>query len=115
MDRVLEPYIRGLEATRFVVVGNGPHACTEEVSDVELSMKATDRILDRVYGKPRQAMELTGAGGGPITVDVPTDEERAAAVARMLAMTGGLAAPVENVSNGNGASSNGHRNGDGHG
>lgn len=110
MDRVLEPYVRGLEATRFVVVGNGSAAYTEEVSDVELSMKATDRILDRVYGKARQAMELTGQGGGPITIDVPTDEERAAQVAKMLAMAGGLNGPVEEPAS-NGASSNGHRNG----
>jgi hypothetical protein len=75
-------------------------------------MKATDRILDRVYGKPRQAMELTGSGGGPISIDVPTDEDRAKAVAQMLAMTGGLGS-ASTVTNGKDAmSSNGHHNGD---
>lgn len=116
IDKVLQPLIDGLEAKRALVVGNGPHAYVEMVSDIDLSMKASDKLLDRVYGKPRQAMELTGSGGGPISIDVPTDEERAKAVAEMLAMTGGLgSAPTVVNTNGasNGAfSSNGHHNGD---
>lgn len=115
-DAILAPYFEGLTAERALVVGNGPSAFVEMVPDIELSMKATDRILDRVYGKARQAMELTGAGGGAIQIDVPTDEERAAQVAKMLAMTGGLRTPVndleDDVASTNG-STNGHRNGNG--
>lgn len=114
-DAVLQPLFDSLEATRAVVVGNGPSARVEVVGDMTEARKASNDILDRIYGKPRQAMELTGTGGGPIVIEVPTDEERAAQVAKMLALTGGLHAPVgdaEAAAPTNG-SSNGHRNGNG--
>lgn len=105
LDKVLEPYIKGLDAERALVVGNGPKARIEMAPDTELAMKATDRILDRIYGKPRQAMELTGSGGGPISVDIPTDEDRQRQMAQLLAMTGALGTVVPPVT------SNGHSNG----
>jgi len=30
-------------------------------------MAAADKLLDRIYGRPKQATEITGAGGGPLT------------------------------------------------
>jgi hypothetical protein len=36
--------------------------------DLMTMVTASERLLDRVYGKPRQALEHTGAGGGPIDV-----------------------------------------------
>lgn len=101
IDGILEPLFNGLTAKKALVVGNGPSAYVDLVPDSELNMRATDRILDRVYGRPRQAMELTGNAGGPVVVDIPTDEERKAHVAQLLAATGVL------------QSSNGHGNGNG--
>jgi hypothetical protein len=53
-----------------IVVGRdkdgGVHACT--VEDLAAQIAAAEALLNRVHGKPRQALEHTGAGGGPIEV-----------------------------------------------
>jgi hypothetical protein len=38
------------------------------VEDVAAQITAAEHLLNRLYGKPRQALEQTGAGGGPIEV-----------------------------------------------
>lgn len=58
IDRWIEPYEQGLEATRAVVVGTGPKARTEIVPDFSTRMAAADKVLDRVYGKPTQAHDV---------------------------------------------------------
>lgn len=64
-------------AERAVVVGNGPDAHVEIVPDNDLRLKALRELLDRSHGRPKQATELTGAGGGPIqtTPPIPEDNE----------------------------------------
>jgi hypothetical protein len=51
-----------------IVVGRdkegGVHAST--VEDLGAQIAAAEALLNRVHGKPRQALEHTGAGGGPI-------------------------------------------------
>lgn len=42
--------------------------------DLGAMQAAAEKLLDRVYGKPRQAVEHTGAHGGP--VEVTTDLSR---------------------------------------
>jgi hypothetical protein len=49
-----------------VIVGRGEDAYAERIPDYDLRLKAAGAALDRVYGKPKQATELTGAEGGPI-------------------------------------------------
>jgi hypothetical protein len=53
-----------------IVVGRdkegGVHAST--VEDLGAQIAAAEALLNRVHGKPRQALEHTGAGGGPIEV-----------------------------------------------
>lgn len=104
IDEVVRPLFEGLNASRAVVVGNGPSAHVETVGDPEVAMKAAERILDRVYGKPKQTTELSGPDGGPISVEVPTGEERQQQVASLLAGALG-ATPAVNGGNGHG---NGH-------
>jgi hypothetical protein len=37
--------------------------------DLAAMMAAAEKLLDRVYGKPTQATEISGPGGGPVEVD----------------------------------------------
>ncbi len=36
--------------------------------DLELAMRAVDRLVDRAIGKPMQALEVSGPAGGPVEV-----------------------------------------------
>jgi hypothetical protein len=81
-----------------------------EHDDLEAMQRAAERLQDRVYGKPKQQTEITGADGGPVEVAAPLDaRERAVKAATLLAAAGQLE-PLA-VANGNG--SNGHGNGNG--
>lgn len=78
--RVLRPYFRtlGLEirddgsvrdcdgAIKYVWAGTEEPAI--RVEDLGAQVMAAEKLLDRIYGKPRQVQELTGEGGGPIEV-----------------------------------------------
>jgi hypothetical protein len=78
--------------------------------DLGAQMAAAEKLLDRVYGKPKQATEISGPEGGPVvTVELPTAPEWQAQVAKVLLETGALAVAAPN---GNG---NGSVNGNGHG
>lgn len=37
------------------------------IEDLQAQLEAAERLLDRVYGKPKQATEITGANGGPVS------------------------------------------------
>lgn len=66
-------------------MGEGSFIEESDIDDLGAQMAAAERLLDRIYGKPRQAVEHTGAGGGPIetssldTSKLTTDELRALA------------------------------------
>lgn len=110
LDKFLQPIFDALEAHRPVVVGNGSAATLELVPDDAIRLKAMAEAMDRIYGKPKQTQEITGASGGPVAVEIPSDEQRAKDVAKMLAITGALgdvSVVDETVSN------NGHSNGNG--
>lgn len=111
LDAVLQPYFDALVgAVKPVVVGNGAHAHVVDYEDLGAKMAASDKILDRVYGKPKQQTEITGSGGGPVAVEVPDDTERQLEVARMLAESGALGDLTVVQGNGN---ANGNGNGKG--
>jgi hypothetical protein len=52
-----------------------------EIEDLGAQSAAAHRLFDRVYGKPRQQTELTGADGGPVEVVVEA-RARAEAMSR---------------------------------
>lgn len=74
-----EKLVKGLEATKHVTVGFGKEAFLEEVPDFDMQVKCANHILDRVAGKPAQA--ITGEEGGP--VEVSGSEELIAALKRL--------------------------------
>lgn len=61
--------------------------------DLGAQLAAAEKILDRVFGRPKQATELTGPGGGPIEADiigVPTESQFQQGVAEILAAAGAV-------------------------
>ena len=76
-----------------------------EHDDLEAMQRAAERLQDRVYGKPKQVTELTGAEGGPVLTSVlpPEDPAHSLEVASVLSRV-----HREPAANGNGNGSNGH-------
>jgi hypothetical protein len=46
-----------------------PYNAARDSGDHALALKAADSILDRAYGRARQATELSGPDGGAITIE----------------------------------------------
>lgn len=85
----MAPYRESLLAMKQVVVGNGAHARMVEVPDHRTRLQATEALLDRVYGKPKQTTDNNVQISAP-DVEVPSDQERQQAVARILAESGAI-------------------------
>lgn len=89
IDKVIVPLWEALEATSGVVVGNGPSARLEIEPDYRTRIAAARELLDRGYGRPRQAVEMSGPEGGPVEVVLPVDAvERSRRAAELLAEHG---------------------------
>lgn len=74
IDRWLAPLEAALSTSKPVVMwdqAEGRHRI-ELVSDPELGMKAMKLAFDRVYGRPRQQVELTGEDGGAVRISEET-------------------------------------------
>lgn len=92
IDAVLKPYFEALTKANLFATYQGevnvsPHP------DVGARIEAAEKLLDRVYGKPKQTTEVSGPGGGPVTVDVPNADERQAAIAELLRRAGAVDEP----------------------
>jgi hypothetical protein len=59
IDKVLRPLWDALVAERAVVVGNGPTAYVESVTDHPTRIAAVRELLDRGYGRSKQSSEVT--------------------------------------------------------
>jgi hypothetical protein len=46
-----------------------PYVVARESGDPALAMKASDTVLDRVYGRAKQSSEISGPDGGPLTIE----------------------------------------------
>lgn len=74
IEKWLKPYEDALTADQGVVVGTGPQARLEVLPDHKTRMAAATAVFDRIYGKPRQAHELTGAEGETLQVFDPREQ-----------------------------------------
>lgn len=72
-----------------------------KIEDLGAQIAAAEKLLDRVYGRPKQSTEISGPDGGPVEM-VPVAQDRGDQVARIL---GGTRAVPVLIANGNG---NGH-------
>ena len=96
-DRYLAPLEKALEAMRPVVVGNGASAHVQMHPDFPTQLRAANDILDRIYGRPKQVSEITGADGDAIEVHVPNDTDRKQALAAVLASAGALGSATASI------------------
>lgn len=90
-DEILRPYFQALgvvgwnrdgtpivdEAARARVAASFQGEVTlSSVEDLAAQMTASDRIVDRIEGRPRQAVEVTGEDGGPVAMSGTVDLSR---------------------------------------
>lgn len=68
IDKVLKPYFDILEGAVVHATYEGS-VIPSDHPDLGARMAAAERLLDRVYGKPGQALEITGKDGGPVEVN----------------------------------------------
>lgn len=62
--------------------------------DLGAQRQAEKELMDRVFGKPRQALEVAGGTGGMAVVQIPQTTERAHNVAKILVETGAVRVEV---------------------
>lgn len=90
VEEWIKPFKDALQATKPVVVGNGPTARVELLADDRARMQAANDVFDRVYGKPKQTVEGAFDIETVQHVEVPTGPEREQEVAKILAESGAL-------------------------
>jgi hypothetical protein len=61
--------------------------------NLEVQMRAENYLADRLWGKPRQSVDVAGDGIGAAVMVIPMDANRANAVATILQQAGALFAP----------------------
>ncbi len=84
VDRILAPYFEALEGAVVTATWEG-EVIASDVADLGARIAAAEKLLNRVYGMPRQATELTGAEGGPVAVAGLPDEELQSLAAALAA------------------------------
>lgn len=83
IERVLAPYFDALDnavvhATHEGIVIPSDHP------DLSARIAAAEKLLDRAYGRPRQAMEVSGEGGGPVKASIDVDDPEVRKLAGQL-------------------------------
>lgn len=68
MDEWYQVLLDARDASKPVMVGHGEDAYVVDIPDHGVRLAAFREVMDRAYGKPKQATELSGPGGGPIAV-----------------------------------------------
>lgn len=111
-DEFLDALDEALKAMQPYTVGWGEEAYVEMVPDHRVRLKALEIAFDRVYGRPKQATEISGPGGGAIPTAplIPEDPEwhrDALAAANELGLLEPVVPPSEEVAS--------HANGNGNG
>lgn len=84
LERILRPYFDAIDNAVVTSVSMG-EVTVSDVKDLGARIAAAEKLLDRVYGKSRQAVEHTGEGGQPIQLDHAGDEETVKLAHELLA------------------------------
>ena len=67
-DEILDAYFRVLrEAMLYGTQQRSGEIVVSDHPDIGARMAAAEKLLDRVYGKPKQSTEITGPDDGPVT------------------------------------------------
>jgi hypothetical protein len=104
-DGCVEPLDRGAILTGESKDGT---VVASTIEDLGAQIAAAEKLLDRVYGRPKQQTEISGPEGGPINLQAPDDAtDRSTRAAMLLARAGQLPEAALSGSNGNGSNGNG--------
>lgn len=68
VDDILAPYFDALRGAVLHAAYEG-EVFVSDHPDVAARIAAAEKLLDRVYGRPRQVTEVTGEDGGPIQLE----------------------------------------------
>lgn len=90
IDAVLDPLWQALDADAGVVVGHGKDAFVEMIADHRTRIAAARELLDRGYGRPKQATEITTPDGGAVVLVAPADATEKSRKAAELLKSHGL-------------------------
>lgn len=94
-DEIIDVYLDAARAVTHEAVGYGEDREIIEVPDHALRLKAAEALHDRAYGKPKQATEISGPEGGPITHaenSIPDETSFHRQAAKLLAEAGAITA-----------------------
>lgn len=84
IDRVLNPLFDALEAETQAIALGAEDAEPISVPDHRIRLAAVREILDRSYGKPTQATEISGPDGGPLQIVDTSDPATRKALHELL-------------------------------
>ncbi len=70
LDDVLAPHFRALTSAVVIAQHQG-QVFASDVPDLGARIAATERLLDRAYGRPRPATAETGVDGGRMSLELP--------------------------------------------
>jgi hypothetical protein len=92
VDEILrELFHQALSGEKGIAVSGGKDAgYVEFVPDPDIRLRAIRELLDRAYGRPKQAIKVGGDGEAPIAISLPRSEERARQVAAILGQQGAI-------------------------
>ncbi len=76
IDRILRPYFDALEEAVLHATFEGS-VIVSDVPDLGARIAAAEKLLDRVYGKPRQAMEHSGPDRGGVPIELSAEGSKA--------------------------------------
>lgn len=72
IEALVAPYLEAVRDSVVVAKYEG-EVLPSEHPDLGARVAAVERLLDRVYGKPRQVSEISGPGGAPIPLSATPD------------------------------------------
>jgi hypothetical protein len=74
IEALIAPYFEAATQAVVVIKYEG-EAIVTDIADWGARIAAVEKLLDRVYGKPTEAVEITGADGGPIGAEIVAVDE----------------------------------------
>jgi hypothetical protein len=81
VEEIVAPYLEAVRSAVVIAKHEG-EVHTFEVADHGARINAAERLLNRVYGRPRQEVELGASETGAPLAIVATDDRAAADAAR---------------------------------
>jgi hypothetical protein len=83
LEEVFAPYREAIAGAVVHGFYQGEFVLTDH-PDLAARIAAAEKLQDRIYGKPRQALEVSGGGGGPVEQEVVLDDASRELIGELL-------------------------------